>query len=236
MPPGATATARTAAFFDVDGTLAATHIAHYYAYFRRRLMSPLAGRMWYPSFLVKCLYYLWLDRIDRNRLNVVFYRSYGGLPVEAVHGLADDCYGEVLAPRRFNEADAAIEAHREAGRDIVLVTGSLDFVIRPLARELGVSVLAPGLAEAGGRFTGELTGPPIAGAEKGECVRGYAAQQGIDLPSSHAYGDSIADLAMLESVGHAHVVNPDKRLARIAASRGWTVHSWTTRRGGGNVR
>jgi hypothetical protein len=39
----------------------------------------------------------------------------------------------------------------------VLVTGGLDFVMQPLARELGAEFYSPRLVEADGKFTGELT-------------------------------------------------------------------------------
>jgi FMN phosphatase YigB (HAD superfamily) len=91
----------SAAFFDVDGTLIKTTIVHYYAYFRRRRMSPAIGVLWQAGFALKCLYYLLLDMIDRERLNVVFYRSYAGLAVDEIRSLVADCHRDVIEPRRF---------------------------------------------------------------------------------------------------------------------------------------
>lgn len=53
------------------------------------------------------------------------------------------------------------------------------------------------------RFSGELEGEAVSSQEKAQLVRQYAAEQGVDLQECHAYGDSIADLAMLESVSDA---------------------------------
>ena len=219
---------RQAAFFDVDGTLADTTIAHYYRYFMLQRLSPLRGKLWHAGFWVKCGYYLWLDRRDRLRLNVVFYRNYGGLPTAEIKAHAGECYRQVLVPRFYPQAAACIEEHRRAGRVIVLVTGSLDFLVEPLAREIGAtSVLAASLVESNGRFTGELNGPPIGTAEKASRIRRLAEREGIDLSRSFAYGDSAADLPMLEAVGHPQVVNPDRALAAAAKARAWPVHRWT---------
>lgn len=221
-------TGRAATFLDVDGTLVQTTIAHYYAYFRRQRMSPLAGKLWYAAFLVKCGYYLVLDRINRSTLNVVFYRSYRGLPVDEIRAKAADCYRDVIRPRQFQQAADCITEHRRAGRQVVLVTGSIDFIIAPLAEQLGVeSVLAPSLVESNGRFTGELDGPPIGEEEKARRIRRFAEMNDIALSQSHAYGDSIADLPMLQAVGYPHVVNPDKALTAIAEAHGWPIHRWT---------
>jgi alcohol-forming fatty acyl-CoA reductase len=52
----------------------------------------------------------------------------------------------------------------------------------------------------------------------------------VELADCHAYGDSLADLPLLELVGHPHAVNPDFRLAREARRRRWAVEEWTTER------
>lgn len=219
-----------AVFFDVDGTLAKTTIVHHYIYFRRRMMSPLVGRIWYSLFLLKCLYYLVLDKIDRSLLNVVFYRSYAGLRAESIKSQATDCYRAIILPRQFEQVSECVARHRNAGHTIVLVTGSLDFIIEPFARALAVdAVVAPSLVESNGRFTGKLNGPPIGDEEKARRVTQFAENNGIDLSRSHAYGDSIADLPMLKCVGHAHVVNPDRRLAAVAKRHEWSTHHWTVK-------
>jgi len=219
---------REAAFFDVDGTLCDTTIAHYYRYFMLRRLTPWAGRVWYAAFLAKCVYYLLLDKFDRQRLNVVFYRNYAGLPATDIKAQAADCHDAVVGPRRFDQAAACVEEHRSAGRAIVLVTGSLDFIMEPLAEELRAdAVIATQLIESNGRFTGALSGPPLGGREKARRMQDFGQQQGIDLSRSYAYGDSMADLPMLEAVGFPHVVNPDRGLAAPAKRRAWPTHHWT---------
>lgn len=217
-----------AAFFDVDGTLCDTTIAHYYRYFMLRRLSPLARKLWHSTFLMKCVYYMLLDKFDRQRLNVVFYRNYAGLPTIEIKAQAADCHTHVVVPRRFGEALACIDEHRRTGRAIILVTGSLDFIIEPLAAELRAdAVIAARLIESSGRFTGELVGLPIGAQEKARRMRDFASERGIDLSRSHAYGDSMADLPMLETVGFPHAVNPDRGLRTIAKRRGWPTHHWT---------
>lgn len=217
-----------AAFFDVDGTLCDTTIAHYYRYFMFRRLSALAAKLWHSSFLMKCVYYLLLDKFDRRRLNVVFYRNYAGLPAAEIKAQAAGCYQHIFKPRCFDQALECIEEHRSIGRAIVLVTGSLDFIIEPLAAEIRADgVIAARLIEADGRFTGELDGPPIGAEEKARRMRDFAKEKGIDLSCSHAYGDSMADLPMLEAVGFPHAVNPDRGLRAMARRRGWPTHHWT---------
>ena len=58
-------------------------------------------------------------------------------------------------------------------------------------------------AEETETFTGRLAGAPVADEEKRTRVLAYAREHDVDLATSHAYGDSAADLPMLECVGRA---------------------------------
>jgi len=221
---------RAAAFFDVDGTLVHTTIVHYYIYFRRRRLPPVVRSLWHAGFLVRCLHYLVLDRISRTKVNEVFYRNYRGLVANGLRARARDCFEAVIRPNLFPEGEEKVREHREAGRDVALVTGSIDFIIAPLAEHLEVDhVEAPRLVEVGGRFTGALEGPAVGADEKRRRVVALAEQAGIDLAQSYAYGDSIADAPMLEAVGHPVAVNPDSALERLATERGWPIERWTRR-------
>ena len=217
-----------AAFFDVDGTLVGCHIVHHYLYIRRRMLPPLMRPLWTGAFYLKAPYYLVLDKISRTRLNVVFYRNYAGLRGSEVRGYVQDNFEHVIRPHLFTEGYDCVGEHRRAGHRVVLVTGSIDFIMEPLARFLGADeVLAPKLVERDGRFTGELDGPPVGSEEKARRIRAYAVSHGIDLASSFAYGDSIADLPMLEQVGNPHAINADKPLEVAAQSRGWPTLRWS---------
>ncbi len=222
---------RAAAFFDVDGTLVDSTIVHYYMYFRRRLMGRRTGSIWQAAYYLRCVHYLLLDRINRSRMNVVFYRSYAGLDGDVLRALAEDCFRDMIAPKLFPDGQSCVDRHRQAGRRVVLVTGSLDFIMAPLARALGVEdVIAAKMIERDGVLTGTLSGPPIGETVKADRIRAFAAEHGIDLAASFAYGDSMADVPMLECVGNAQVVNPNRQLAILAQDRGWSTHHWSTAR------
>src|SRR5262249_11508162 len=74
-----------------------------------------------------------------------------------------------------------------------------------------------------GKYTGEMEGPFVYGKGKVEAMRGFAERHDIDMAQSWAYSDSVSDLPMLQSVGHAVVVNPDADLLEIARQEGWQV-------------
>ncbi len=63
--------------------------------------------------------------------------------------------------------------------------------------------------------------------EKARAIRELADERGYDLAACYAYSDSVTDVPMLEVVGHAFAVNPDKELRKVAAERGWPVLVFT---------
>ena len=77
-----------------------------------------------------------------------------------------------------------------------------------------------------------LDEPPAVGPSDPILGRQYRCRHledsDVDLADCHAYGDSLADLPMLELVGHPHPINPDFRLSREARRRRWPVETWTT--------
>lgn len=217
----------SAAFFDVDGTLIHTTIVHYFIYFKLRSMPRWKSQIWYPWFLAKCGGYLALDKFNRPLLNRIVYGNYAGMRVDEIKASAADCVRAVSDARWLVGARDKIQEHRNAGQSIVLVTGSLDFLMAALETQIGgAHVLAASLEERGGRFTGKLVGRPVVAEEKRQVMMQYAADHGLDMKRCHAYGDSCSDLQMLEAVGFPHAVNPDRKLRAIAGKRGWPILDW----------
>ena len=220
-------TQKTVAFFDVDGTLLKSTIVHCYIWMRSLQLPFFLKHLWLIGFLPKIVYYLILDSISRTRFNEVFYRNYRGLKVAEMKMLSTEMFEAYIRPKIFSEAVSQIREHKEQGTAIVLVTGSLDFVVQPIADYLAVdAVLAPQLREQDGQFTGELTTAPLIGEAKAEAMRNYADQHEISLEESYAYGDSQSDLPMLECVGNPIVVNPGKSFRQKALKSGWEMHEW----------
>ncbi|HSS09346.1 MAG TPA: HAD-IB family hydrolase [Acidimicrobiales bacterium] len=125
---------------------------------------------------------------------------------------------ELVAPY----APSLLDEHRQAGRALVLATTTPVDLIEPLADRLGLDdVIGTRYAEHDGRYTGHLDGAFVWAAGKLTAVRRWASLQGVDLAESFAYSDSIYDVPLLSSVGHPAAVNPDPRLAAVAALRRW---------------
>jgi HAD superfamily hydrolase (TIGR01490 family) len=143
-----------------------------------------------------------------------------------LRALAREIADERIVPQVYPDLAALIESHR--------AEGMLTFVATAAPAELA-EIVADGLGMSGGlgttaevdaeeRYSGRLAGTILQGEAKAGAVQLHAAHAGIDLSISVAYSDSINDLPLLELVGHAEVVNPDRQLRKVAERRGWAVH------------
>jgi HAD superfamily hydrolase (TIGR01490 family) len=217
-------TSSGAAFYDVDGTLIRTNIVHAFAYYARN-QPTLLGSLWksaktalsVPLFAVA-------DKLSRKIFNELFYGYYAGEPEDRLLVLAEELFTDVIRPSIFPKARDLVEESRRAGLKQVLVSGGLDFTVRPLARFLGMDdFIANTLEFENGYATGHLGKPFVAGATKAQIMRDYAEKHGLDLGRCWAYSDSYSDYPMLAVVGHPTAVNPDLRLRTVARSYDWPI-------------
>jgi HAD superfamily hydrolase (TIGR01490 family) len=122
--------------------------------------------------------------------------------------------------------------HLARGHRVFFVSGTLGPLARAVVRRLSeqLEVRATELESSGGFWTGRLAGEHLRGEAKARAVRALAVRHGLELGESYAYGNSLADLPMLESVGRPVAVNPRAGLERIACSdadpRNWQVCTW----------
>lgn len=139
---------------------------------------------------------------------------------------------EVVAPRIPEAAFALVQRHHDAGDLVVLTTATNRFITELTAAHLGIAHLIATECETAGvgdgaGFTGRPTGTLNMREGKVTRLHDWLAARRIVLHEceSTAYSDSYNDLALLSAVRRPVAVNPDARLAAVAADRGWPVIS-----------
>lgn len=205
---------KTAAIFDVDGTLirGGTERQFFLYLCRKGFLKP-------PELLD---FLIQLVRCPRERFRNKRYLR--GLAVSETIRLGRLCYQKLIAPRLRPRALACIKTHQAQGRMVVLITGSLDFLIQPLVEEVGADrLIATELSQCDGRFTGELKRLHPRGENKRRLLEEMAAEESVDLGASYAYGDHLEDIPLLQAVGYPVAANPSRCLKRLARQWGWPI-------------
>src|SRR5262245_50469676 len=105
-----------------------------------------------------------------------------------------------------------------------MVTGTLDFTIRPIALHFGIEeVICNRLEFKNHVATGRVLPNLLAEDEKAKSIREYAAREGIDLNRCCAFSDSFSDVPMLSAVGYPVATNPKRKLRRVALKNNWPI-------------
>ncbi len=205
---------RWVAVFDLDGTLTWRDTLLPF------LMSFLRRHPWRRSFLVQ--------NRDRGLLKSRVIRMVmGGATRTAIDACADS-FVDTLKPRhRFRLAGLAmLEAHREAGDHLVLLSASPDFYVPRIGRALGFErTLCTEVEWQGDRLAGTLKTANRRGAEKLRCLT-WLRTQYPDLPIV-AYGNSASDLDHMRHADRALLVNANAAARALAGQSGIPASNWT---------
>ena len=215
--------AQVAAFFDLDNTLLpgeASEVRFFRSLWRRNVVgwSELRASAWW---LFRHMPPVSLQPLRERKVYLA------GKPAQVIEPLGEEFCREELCPVVAADGMRAMEQHREAGHMIILITGSLNFLVEPIAEALRVDrFIAAVLEQTDGVYTGRLTSPLPYGSGKRNLIQQLATELDLDLMCCFAYGDSPGDLDILEAVGHPMVVNPIRGMRYMAARRGWPITTW----------
>ncbi len=213
---------RIAAIFDVDGVIVA---------------GDSLERAFF-SFLWRRGELRWLDllRLSGGALRAIVAgrppikgnKAYlRGKDAVRIRRLARECFEEEIARRLLPQAINRLRWHQESGHFVILLSGTLDLLLEPLAEHLGVCArIGTELEVEGRRLTGRIASLHPFGETKAECLSVISRIGKFDLKRSFAYGDHYADRFLLAAVGHPVATNPDPRLRKIAESRGWMTEDF----------
>jgi len=146
-----------------------------------------------------------------------------GFSVAEMQHLVGDAMEPVLRPLVYAEPLRLVEQHRARGERVYIVSATLQEIVQHIAEDLGFDGAIGSTCEiVDGVYTGR-TLRAAHGEGKARALRELAEAEGFDLSRSTAYSDSYSDVPFLEAVGHPVAANPDRKLRRIAAERGWPV-------------
>jgi len=222
-------TVQAAAFFDLDRTLIqrSSVLALAPSFRARGLITRLdlaKSALWQLLFAARGASAERVRAVSEEGMKIL-----DGFSVGEMQALVGDAMESVLRPLVYAEPLKLVQHHRERGEKVYIVSATLQEIVDHIADDLGFDGAIGSTCEI---VDGVYTGRSLRAAHsegKAQAVRELAATDHLDLAASTAYSDSYSDVPFLEAVGHPIAVNPDRRLRRIARSRGWPTIRFTDR-------
>lgn len=213
---------KVGAFFDIDGTLLSKpslewrFIAYLLAHDEIKTAHAI-------SWFAHAAKNLWRNPRAATNGNKHYLT---GLPVSLAFDWVDSLTSQPL--EMSPQGLARISWHLAQRHRVFLVSGTLAPLARMLAATISwqIGVVATELEISNGFWRGHLAGDHMSHDAKRDAIRSLAEHYALRLDLSYAYGNTLADLAMLECVSQPCAVNPSKWLKHIAAKRRWQICSW----------
>ena len=208
---------KTIAVFDIDGTILTDSSAERILF--RYLISAgelnvVNGAHFVKHFLVTFPRH----RIMATKGNRFYLKGKSSRRIEE---LAKECFHKEIISRISDVACREIEKHRACGLEIVLLSGTLDVLLRCFQEYLNADrAHGSTLQISDGRYTGDICGIYPYGSAKAEIVKSHYGHGTYDLSASYAYANHVSDFEFLKLFGHSALVNPTPRLIERARRKG----------------
>ncbi len=215
--------AQEVAAFDVEGTLTEgatwaglrTYLeAHDQGeLFKRFLRRKMLGVMLFRLHLIRD------ERAFKEQWVLGQLRLFAGYSEVQMAEVGQFVVEQELWPNRRPSVTTEIEREKGNGRRVLLVTGVMEPVLAILAEKLGVEAIGTPLQYKDGIFTGEVAAPINTGIRKVAQLEPFTRNGKIYA----AYGDTAADIPMLQLAQNPVAVFPDKKLRKTALSHNWRI-------------
>lgn len=213
---------RIGALFDLDKTLLDTSSGQLYArYLYRR--GEMGGAQ-----VLRVAWWGVLSRLGILNMQELIPRlltEAAGDDEAEMRRLCDRWFAEDVVSHIAEAGLRCVAEHQAQGHVVAIVSASTQYVVEPMAAYMGIDeqFVCTHLESRDGRLSGGVIPPVCYGEGKIVWAERFAAEYDVDLGASYFYTDSISDLPLLERVAHPVAVNPDPRLRRLAAQRGWKI-------------
>jgi HAD superfamily hydrolase (TIGR01490 family) len=212
----------TGAFFDFDRTLLETESGRLgFKFLWDRHMLP-------PGFLLKILmvnFFYQRHLVSDEFMAGILLKFYRQKCLEDFVKIAPLFYQHYLKPHLAPKILSKARQHKGQGHRLILISGSLRYMLEPVVADLGFDHLLCTDLEVGtdGLLTGKARGPLCINRTKRILAQQLARHENIDLTRSYAYGNHQSDIPLLELVGYPAVVEPTAPLRKVALDRRWPI-------------
>ena len=207
---------KTCAIFDLDGTIIRLSSEQVFLTY---LLNH--GEIPIPNLLAGTSNFLRVKSLSVAKSNKIYLRD---LEEDHIHEIARRCFVDPLRASIAPHISELIHAHRAEGRTVILMSGSLSFLVHPFHEHFQTDMMvAHELEVVDGRFTGKRIGLHPFAENKATLAQQLVTEHGFDLSDSYAYGNHHTDAYKLELFGHPVAGNPDRHLRRIATEKGWEI-------------
>lgn len=204
--------------FDVDDTIIKNSTGiHFLLYGLKHRIFSIGSLLKMPIFAIQYRRGVFDEKVLSREISFI-----KGLPLRSLEEVAARCFHERIRYGIYQDAFDQIRSLLNMGIRVIFATSSIDLIVKPLGEHFGVhEIICSKFEFIDGICTGRLDGSAAFGKNKQYRVKEYIENSGAALSDCSFYTDSIYDLPLLQQVHTPIVVNPDRKLKKVARKNGW---------------
>lgn len=153
----------------------------------------------------------------------IFWRIFYGRVVSVMSSYAQQFLDEKWDDLIDSRIVAMLEEAKQQDHRIVLLSSSPHFLVEAIGNRFDADNIQGTQYHHDGFGKFVSIGSVMDGEAKKEFILSLSKQHNIKSELITAYSDSYLDLSLLETVGKAVCVNPDRYLRRVCLRRGWKL-------------
>ncbi len=162
--------------------------------------------------------------LDINDFNAFQLKEFKNKSNEDLEPLAQQLFDETIKSTIYHQAFSMVSRSLAKGEKLCMITATNAVIAKPIADHFGFEHMIATIPEKKeGLYTGTITGEYCGGKGKIPYMKTFCKHFQSDLNQSYYYGDSVADIVIMEAVGFPVAVNPMPELKIRAEERGWDI-------------
>lgn len=209
-------------FFDIDGTMVEgqTQVMLARYLFHHKMVDTffiLRVLIWFLGFK------LGLVRSVESIMNRSF-SFFKGSQMGEMNQIIDDFFHRDVVCKLYPEAISIIREYKASGDYIFLLSNTIQPIVDLLVVYLKLSGgVGTGLSTNNGIYAGAIKGKAVYGVEKVRRATELIKDNRLDGLDVVVYSDHNSDYPILEFSDYPHVVNPDKKIKKVARKNNWPI-------------
>ena len=225
-----TADRKTAAIFDLDGTLFTGHfwqgIVKHHIKHKIKLPSVIAYLTTHMPLWAASKLKILSEETYKVKWGEDLAATLRGLKREEILKIFEWIVTNYVMKLLRPDIMALVQRHKKERHTTIVLSGSFNDFLEIIKQRLDVEhVVGTKMEMVNDICSGSIVKPLCFGINKARLLKEFISQAklNIDLTSSFAYADSIVDVPVLEMVGNPVATYPDKKLLDLARCKGWQI-------------
>ena len=207
-------------FWDMDHTITATDCdVSWKEFLVKKQLAP-------KSSLEKNNYFY--EQYTKNQLNVNEFldfqlKEFKNLSTIEAQKLCQKHFEQIIKKNIYPQAKKMISEQKAKGFPVIIITATNNFIAQELANYLEIDLIATNLEVKNDKLTGKIIPPYCIGEKKLYYMKKYCEKNNYNFNNAYYYGDSSADIEIMQQINYPIATNPTNKLKEQAIKNNWKI-------------